>query len=68
MGVYSEDPKSDEDALVLTHATWDEVRRIGGGVVQEKAISFAERRGRGFRVSSVGGRGTWVGPTGGPSA
>jgi len=67
-GVYSEDPKSDEDALVLTHATWDEVRRIGGGVVQEKAISFAERRGRGFRVSSVGGRGTWVGPTGGSSA
>jgi len=50
-GVYSEDPKSDEDALVLTHATWDEVRRIGGGVVQEKAISFAELRCRSLQLS-----------------
>ena len=61
-GVYSNDPKSDEQAVALTGATWDDVRRVGGGVVQEKAISFAERRGRSFRVSSLGGRGTWVGP------
>jgi homoserine dehydrogenase len=65
-GVYSEDPNVDGRAVALGHATWDEVRRIGGGVVQEKAISFAERRGRGFRVASVGGKGTWVGPGFGP--
>ena len=61
-GVYSSDPKRDEGAVVLAGVTWDDVRRLGGGVVQEKAISFAEERGRGFRVSSLGGRGTWVGP------
>lgn len=67
-GVYSKDPKADEQAVPLTHATWDEVREIGGGIVQEKAIVFAQQRGRGFRVSSVGGRGTWVGLTCGPRA
>jgi aspartokinase len=67
-GVYSEDPKTDERAVALTHATWDEVREIGGGVVQEKAIVFAQQRGRGFRVSSVGGQGTWVGLARGPRA
>ncbi len=67
-GVYSQDPKSGEEAVALARATWDEVRRIGGGVVQEKAIAFAEQRGRGFRVSSVGGLGTWVGPESGPCA
>ena len=67
-GVYSRDPKSDEQAVAIDHTTWHEVRRIGGGVVQEKAISFAERRGRSFRVSSIGGQGTWVGPARGARA
>jgi homoserine dehydrogenase len=46
----------------LPHATWAEVERIGNGVVQPKALRFAERVGLSFRVAAAGGRGTLVGP------
>lgn len=62
-GVYLEDPNkggADSEALVTT--TWSEVERIGNGVVQPKALRFAERSGLCFRVAAVAGAGTWVGP------
>ncbi len=44
--------------------TWSQARTIGGGVVQSKAIDFAERRGLAFRVTGVAGKGTRVGKPG----
>ena len=41
--------------------TWAQARMIGGGVVQPKAINFAERRKLDFRVTGLTGRGTRVG-------
>lgn len=41
--------------------TWCQARTIGGGVVQPKAIDFAELRGLGFRVTGLSGKGTSVG-------
>jgi homoserine dehydrogenase len=46
----------------LERVSWSEVERIGNGVVQPKALRFAERIGLPFRVAGVGGRGTLVGP------
>lgn len=45
----------------LHAATWEEVERVGHGVVQPKALRFAAARGLAFQVSGLGGRGTWVG-------
>lgn len=47
---------------LLSRASWDEVERLGGGVVQHKALRFAMREGLSFRVAAPGGRGTLVGP------
>lgn len=44
--------------------TWSQARAIGGGVVQSKAIDFAERRGLVFRVTGLTGMGTSVGTPG----
>ena len=41
-----------------SHLTWAQARTIGGGVVQSKAIDFAERRGIDFRVTGLTGKGT----------
>ena len=61
-GVFPADPKESGPSSPLRVASWGEVRRIGTGVVQEKALDFAERRRLPFRVAAVGGVGTWVGP------
>ena len=60
-GIFPADPKVSPCAEALSRATWDEARRIGGGVVQDKALAYAKRHVLGFRVASLGGTGTWVG-------
>ena len=48
-------------ARPFREVTCRELRVIGGGVVQPKALDFAERRGLRFRVTGLSGRGTTVG-------
>lgn len=68
-GVHPSDPRvSPGPSAPLDAATWEEVARIGGGVVQEKALRWAERERVSFRVAAPGGRGTLVGPEGAPVA
>ncbi len=59
-GIYAHDPRRHEGFSPLRRLHWNEVRRIGGGVVQEKALHFAAHHGLAFRVASLHGRGTWV--------
>jgi homoserine dehydrogenase len=67
-GVYPADPSADATSTSpLRTASWREVARVGNGVVQGKALGFAERHGLSFRVASPGGRGTLVGPRGTPN-
>ena len=61
-GIFPADPRRLGDTDPFPHLTWEEARRVGGGVVQEKALGFAARHGLRFRVAALGGRGTWVGP------
>lgn len=62
-GVHPWDPKDDaRPSAPLVTASWSEVERIGNGVVQDKALRFAERHGVEFRVAAPAGRGTLVGP------
>ncbi len=64
-GIYERDPGREAGLAPLARLSWSEARRIGGGVVQDKALRFAARHGLAFRVASLGGgRGTWVGPAG----
>ncbi len=60
-GIFPEDPDGRDDLAPYAALTWDSVRRLGGGVVQPKAIDYAERRQLRFRVTGPGGAGTWVG-------
>lgn len=62
-GVFPCDPRSPSATTsdALPSATWDEVAALGNGVVQSKALAFAASRGLAFRVTGLGGRGTWVG-------
>ncbi len=66
-GLFTSDPKRDaavdasRSARRYERATWDEVMRIGGGVVQPKAVRFAKRHGTGFQISPFGSVGTSVG-------
>lgn len=60
-GIFPGDPGEKPDAAPFAYLSWEGARRIGGGVVQEKALAFAARHGLGFRVAAPGGRGTWVG-------
>ncbi len=60
-GIYPVDPKRFPGTEPLSRATWDEARSVGGGIVQDKALAYAERHILGFRVASPGGRGTLVG-------
>ena len=62
-GVHTSDPKADDPPSdVLDRASWSEVERIGNGVVQGKALRFAERYGIEFRVAAPAGQGTLIGP------
>lgn len=63
-GVFSRDPSSpgSDPPVRLATASWAEVARIGNGVVQQKALTFAQGSDRPFRVAALGGRGTLVGP------
>jgi len=66
-GVYEIDPKrGPHGQLPLPAATWAQVRAIGNGVVQDKALLFAEAAEIVFRVAAPGGVGTVVGPTADP--
>lgn len=61
-GVHPSDPHSSGvPSAPLATASWSEVERIGNGVVQAKALRYAERHALTFRVGSPGGRGTLVG-------
>ena len=60
-GIFPRDPKRFGATERLRQVSWDRLRRIGGGVVQEKAIAFAARHGVRFRVAALGSAGTVVG-------
>ena len=60
-GIFPLDPNGREGLAPYAEVTWAEARRVGGGVVQAKAIDYAERRGIRFRVTGLGGAGTRVG-------
>ena len=61
-GVFASDPRArSAPARALVDATWSEVERVGNGVVQAKALRFAEERGLAFRVAAPAGSGTLVG-------
>ena len=60
-GIFPSDPRNGNAAEPFRELTWDHAREIGGGVVQPKAIDFAERRGLPFRVTGLKGRGTSIG-------
>ena len=60
-GLFSADPKMDPGARVFPRATWQQVVEQGGGVVQPKAVAFAETQRRPFVIAAPGGQGTWVG-------
>jgi len=64
-GLYTSDPNSQSgpSAARFTRVSYRTAARVGGAVVQRKAIEFAERERLGFSVSSVGScRATVVGP------
>ncbi len=61
-GVYPVDPRRVSTKRALTRTSWEMVRRVGGGVVQHKALDYARSQALGFRVAALGGKGTWVGP------
>lgn len=60
-GIFPSDPRGREGLAPYPEVTWAEARRVGGGVVQPKAIDYAERRRIRFRVTGLRGAGTWVG-------
>ncbi len=60
-GIFPSDPRNGDALEPFRELTWDHARDIGGGVVQPKAIDFAERRGLRFRVTGLNGVGTSVG-------
>ena len=63
-GLYTEDFQRNRDkALRYVTATWDEAERVGGKLVQGKAIRFARDRGLSFSVGALGSAsGTLIGP------
>jgi len=64
-GLYTSDPNSETgpNATRFVEVSYDTARKVGGSVVQGKAIDFAERHQLTFRVSSIGADvSTKVGP------
>lgn len=64
-GIYPQDPRLVPDATPFRFLSWEGVNRIGGDVVQVRAVDYAKRHQLGFRVTALGGEGTWVGPLAG---
>ena len=60
-GIYPADPRTNPGVEAFNEMGWGEARRVGGEIVQGKAVDFAERHRMRFRVAGLGGRGTWVG-------
>jgi len=61
-GIHTADPRGSSSTERLERTTWCRALAIGGGVVQDKALRFARSGGISFRVASLGGLGTLVGP------
>lgn len=68
-GVFARDPGAGDlgeergppPMRSLPSASWELVERLGGGVVQTKALRFAKQERLAFRVAAPGGVGTRVG-------
>ena len=60
-GVYPADPRTNPGIEAYEEMSWGEAIRVGGEIVQGKAVEFAARHRMRFRVAGLGGRGTWVG-------
>lgn len=60
-GVYPADPRTNPAVRAFEEMDWNEALRVGGEIVQGKAVEFAKRHRMRFRVAGLGGRGTWVG-------
>lgn len=57
-GLFIRDPNRHADAGdPLAHSSWGDVTRLGRGLVQDKAVDFAERRRIEFVIGSVGREG-----------
>ena len=69
-GIFPVDPRRSQGPgprgrqAPCSRLTWAEARTIGGGVVQSKAIDFAEHRKLDFRVTGLTGKGTRIGRRG----
>jgi len=64
-GLYTSDPNNETgtNATRFVEVSYDTARKVGGSVVQVKAIDFAERHQLSFTVSSIGSDvSTKVGP------
>ena len=63
-GLFDSDPNAPTGlpARRYTHASWEELARVGDVVVQPKAVAFARTRAQRFTIAAPGGRGTEVGP------
>ncbi len=59
-GVYPTPDFGLQHAKPLAHASWGQVREVGGGVVQHRALDFAAANGVRFHVCAPGGKGTLV--------
>lgn len=60
-GVYPADPRTNPGIAAYEEMDWSEAIRVGGEIVQGKAVEFAAQHRLRFRVAGMGGRGTWVG-------
>lgn len=54
-GLFTVDPARGAAPRRLLHATWTELRRVGGRMVQHKAVAFAAAHGLSFELSALGG-------------
>lgn len=53
-GLYASDPAASRGAQRVCSATFDEVARAGGKLVQEKALAFAKAHGLAFEIAAIG--------------
>jgi homoserine dehydrogenase len=68
-GLHAGDPARGRSGALVPSATWDEVLAAGGGLVQPKAVRFAQQHGLSFEVAAIGAEiATIVGPTGSSAA